>query len=37
MQEVDIVIAAHVEDAARLGGVAMVYCDILNHPRAWLP
>jgi glucokinase-like ROK family protein len=35
-QQADIVIAAHGEDAAVIGAVAMVYRDVLNKPRMWL-
>jgi glucokinase-like ROK family protein len=35
-QNVDIVIAEHGEDAAVMGGVAIIYGDVLNNPRRWL-
>ena len=35
-QQAEIVIAAHGEDAAVIGAVAMVYRDVLNKPRMWL-
>lgn len=35
-QQADIVIAAHGEDAAVIGAVAMVYRDVLENPRMWL-
>jgi hypothetical protein len=31
-----ITIAAHDEDAAVMGGVAMIYRDVLDQPRGWL-
>lgn len=34
--KVDIVPAAHGQDAAVMGGVAIVYRDVLNKPRKWL-
>lgn len=33
---VEIVTAKHREDAAVMGGVAIVYRDVLNNPRKWL-
>ncbi len=35
-ERADIVIAAHGEDAAVMGAVAMVYREVLNNPRRWL-
>ena len=35
-EAVDIVTAKHGEDAAVMGGVAIVYEDVLNNPRKWL-
>lgn len=32
----DIVVAAHGEDAAALGGVAIIYRDVVSEPRRWL-
>ncbi len=34
--KVEIVPAAHGQDAAVMGGVAIVYRDVLNNPRKWL-
>lgn len=35
-ERAEIVLAAHGEDAAVMGGVAIVYRDVLNQPRRWL-
>jgi glucokinase-like ROK family protein len=35
-ERAEIVLAAHGEDAAALGGVAIIYRDVVNEPRRWL-
>ena len=35
-ERVEIVTATHAEDAAVMGGVAIVYRDVMNKPRRWL-
>lgn len=35
-EQAEIVLAAHGEDAAVMGGIAIVYRDVLNQPRRWL-